>query len=290
MYRIQVSASTSNLSAGFDILGLALNIYNTFDVELSEKNILINVEDKYNNENNLFLQAYKKGIDYLGIQDHIRVTFNYDIPIERGLGSSSSLIVAGLMSASVLHDGKLSKDEIFQLASQMEGHPDNAAPCVYGGFTASIIEDGKFYTHNIQIDDGYYFYVFIPDFAISTSEARSILPKSFETKTLVSNSAKAIYLIEALKTGNLELLKKCYDQNVHEPYRKKLIYEFDELKNIFIKDTDGVFFISGSGSTCFGIARKKCSDNLLNEIKKLKHNWIIREVQVDYKGVSAYEI
>lgn len=290
MYRIQVPASTSNLSAGFDILGLALNIYNTFDVELSEKNILINVEDKYNNENNLFLQAYKKGIDYLGIQDHIRVTFNYDIPIERGLGSSSSLIVAGLMAASVLHDSKLSKDEIFQLASQMEGHPDNAAPCIYGGFTASIIEDGKFYTHNIQIDDGYYFYVFIPDFAISTSEARFILPKSFETKTLVSNSAKAIYLIEALKTGNLELLKKCYDQNVHEPYRKKLIYEFDELKNIFIKDTDGVFFISGSGSTCFGIARKKCSNNLLNEIKKLKHNWIIREVQVDYKGVSAYEI
>ena len=65
MYRIKVPASTSNLSAGFDILGLALNIYNTFDVELSDKNVLINVEDKYNNENNLFLQAYKKGIDYL---------------------------------------------------------------------------------------------------------------------------------------------------------------------------------------------------------------------------------
>lgn len=290
MYRIKAPASTSNLSAGFDVLGLALDIYNCFKVESGDKDTLINVEERYNNEDNLFLRAYHLGTEHLGIHDHIKAEFSYDVPIERGLGSSSTLIVGGLMAASVLHENRLDKDEIFQLASKMEGHPDNAAPCIYGGFTASSIVEDKFYTHHLEIDKSYHFTVFIPDFAVSTAKARSILPAQYERSAIVRNTSKAIYLIEALRNGDMELLKRCYDEDVHEPYRQSLISEFTELKELFEKDCDGVLFISGSGSTCFGISKRSISKNLEEKIGKLEHEWQIKEVNVDYKGVSVDEI
>ena len=290
MYRIKAPASTSNLSAGFDVLGLALDIYNCFDVELCDKDILLNVKDVYNNQDNLFLKAYHKGLDYLNINDHIRASFSYDVPIERGLGSSSTLIVAGLTAASVLHQNRLDKDEIFELASQMEGHPDNVAPCIYGGFTASSSDDRKFYTHQLKISEDYRFTVFIPDFAVSTAKARAILPNQYERSVIVHNTSKAIYLIEALRNGDIKLLKKCYDEDVHEPYRQGLIDEFKEVKTIFEKDSDGVLFISGSGSTCFGISKRSVSEDLVNKINNLEHKWQIKEVHVDYEGVNAHEI
>ena len=290
MYRIKAPASTSNLSAGFDVLGLALDIYNRFTVELSDKDMLINVEDRFNNEDNLFLKAYHTGTSHLGISDHIKAVFSYDVPIERGLGSSSTLIVGGLMAASVLHENRLSKDEIFQLASKIEGHPDNAAPCIYGGFTASSVADGRYYTQKLQIDKDYHFTIFIPDFAVSTAKAREILPSRYERAAIVHNTAKAIYLIEALRNGDLKLLKKCYDKDVHEPYRQNLIDEFAVLKELFEKDSDGVLFISGSGSTCFGISRKSASKQLIERINKLKHEWQIKEVNIDHKGVDIDEI
>ena len=290
MYRIKTPASTSNLSAGFDVLGLALDMYNCFEVELSEKDTLIDVEKKYNNEDNLFLKAYHTGMKYIGIDDHIKARFSYDVPIERGLGSSSTLIVGGLMAASLLHEGRLSKDDIFQLASKMEGHPDNVAPCLYGGFSASCLEDGKFYTHHLEIDKSFRFTVFIPDFAISTAQARGILPSEYDRSAVVHNTSKAIYLIEAMRNGNIELLKKCYDEDIHEPFRQTLIYDFANLKELFEKDSDGVLFISGSGSTCFGISNKPVSDDLIDRISKFEHNWQIREVHVDFKGAVGDEI
>ncbi len=290
MYRIKAPASTSNLSAGFDVLGLALDIYNRFTVELSDKDMLINVEDRFNNEDNLFLKAYHAGTSHLSISDHIKAVFSYDVPIERGLGSSSTLIVGGLMAASVLHENRLSKDEIFQLASKIEGHPDNAAPCIYGGFTASSVADGRYYTQKLQIDKDFHFTIFIPDFAVSTAKAREILPSQYERAAIVHNTAKAIYLIEALRNGDLKLLKKCYDEDVHEPYRQNLIDEFAVLKELFEKDSDGVLFISGSGSTCFGISRKSVSKQLIERINKLQHEWQIKEVNIDHKGVDVDEI
>ena len=290
MHIIKVPASTSNLSVGFDILGLAFNIYNTFDVELSDKDRLINVEEQYNNSDNLFLKAYREGLKKIGTDDHVRVYMKYDVPIERGLGSSSTLIVGGLMAASVLHNNCLSKDEIFELAAKMEGHPDNAAPCVYGGFIASLKDGNEYITHNLKIDESYRFAVFVPDFAVSTQKARSILPVDYKRQSIVNNSAKAIYLSEALRTGDMELLKKCYDEDVHESFRKQLIDEFEEVKKLYIEDTDGVFFISGSGSTCLGISKKDFSKDFEEKLSHLNNKWEAKKVRIDYDGATAYEI
>ncbi len=284
--RIRTSASTSNLGPGFDCLGLALNIYNYFDVHISDTDILLNIEEAYNNEDNLFLKAYRNGIKYLGINDHISVSFDCDVPVARGLGSSSTLIVGGLFAASVLHGNALSKQEIFRLASEMEGHPDNAAPCVFGGFCASFTDiKGQYITRQLSFSDCLKMSVFIPDFEVKTETARAILPKSYSKKVAVNNAAKAIMIVNALQNGDIDLLKECAIDEIHEPYRRTLIDEYDEIKEIYQKDTDGVLLISGSGSSCIGISNRYISEDAIKIMKKLKHNWQTKDVEVNTEGV-----
>ena len=287
MLRIKTCASTSNLGPGFDCLGLALNIYNYFDVEINEKDELINVEDRYNTPDNLFLTSYHKACTTFGVDDHIRVRFNCDIPVSRGLGSSSSLITGAIKAASVLHGNCLSDEEIFQMVSKIEGHPDNAAPCVYGGFNASFVDSNNAF-HNIRMNfsDEFRLAVFIPNFEVSTAKARSILPDSYSRQIAVNNASKAILTVHALENGDLDLLKEVARDEIHEPYRKKLIHEFDELQKIYQEDTDGVLLISGSGSTCFGIARKELSASGINKLSDLKHNWNYRPVSISHKGAE----
>lgn len=288
--RIRTSSSTSNLGPGFDCLGLALNIYNYFDVHLSDTDILLNIEDIYNNKDNLFLQAYRQGIKYLGIDDHIKASFDCDVPVARGLGSSSTLIVGGLFAASVLHGNVLSKQEIFQLASEMEGHPDNAAPCVFGGFCASFTNiKGQFITRQLSFSDSLKMSVFIPDFEVKTETARVILPDTYTRKVTVNNSSKAIMTVKALQDGDINLLKECAIDEIHEPYRKTLIDEYEIIKEIYQKDTDGVLLISGSGSTCIGISDSYINKDALHKIKRLKHNWRGMNVKTESKGVIVID-
>ncbi len=285
--RIRTSASTSNLGPGFDCLGLALNIYNYFDVHLSDTDILLNIDEEYNNEDNLFLQAYRQGIKYLGINDHISVSFDCDVPVARGLGSSSTLIVGGLFAASVLHSNALSKQEIFQLASQMEGHPDNAAPCVFGGFCASFSDrNGNYITRPLPFSDNLKMSVFIPDFEVKTETARAILPKSYPKNITVNNSAKAIMTVKALQDGDLDLLRECAIDEIHEPYRRSLIDEYDEIKEMYQKGSDGVLLISGSGSTLIGISNRYISMDAVNRINSLKHNWHKKDVSIETEGAA----
>lgn len=286
---IKTSASTSNIGPGFDCLGLALNIYNTFEVKLSDSDVLLNIDDVYNDEENLFLKAYRKGINQIGINDHIKVTFRCDVPVARGLGSSSTLIVGGLTAASALHNKALSKQEIFELASEMEGHPDNAAPCVFGGFCASFIDrKGQFITRQLSFSNKFKMSAFIPDFEVKTDTARAILPDSYPKKVAVNNSAKAIMTVNALENGDIDLLRECVLDEIHEPYRRTLIDEYDLIKMIYKKDTDGVFLISGSGSTCIGFSDKCISENAIMKINELKHNWQIKNIEVENEGVQVF--
>ena len=286
MKKIITSASTSNLGPGFDCLGLALSIFNTFTIEKTNTTTLLNVAEEYNNEDNLFLKAYRYGCAYLQKEVPIQVDFHTEVPIARGLGSSSTFIVGGITAAFLQNNLPLDKECIFQLASQMEGHPDNAAPCVYGGFSASItLDDGSFHTEQLALNDQYQFTCFIPDFEVSTEEARKILPDVYLRHIAVRNSAKAILVTKALESGDLSLLQQCATDEIHEPYRKSLIPGFDQLKAISEKDTAGVFLISGSGSTCILIHKDSLSLEAQNHIQNLDGHWQIRNLKPYHEGL-----
>ncbi len=282
MITIQTPATSANVGPGFDCFGLALNLYNTFEVELSSSNTLENVEERFNNADNLFLKAYQKGCQAIGVNDSIHVIFHTEIPVSRGLGSSSSLIVGGLYAASALHDHALSKEQIFQLASELEGHPDNVAPCIYGGFTASINVKDTFLTQSIPLDPNWKYTIFIPDFEVSTQRARSILPESYPRSIVTKSTSHASLLIEALRNGDLSLLKIVSEDFIHEPYRKQLIHEFDTLKS-YVQDL-GAFLISGSGSTCILISQQQLSTEQKNQIQSLNHHWNIKELEIAKEG------
>lgn len=282
MVKLRVPATSANVGPGFDCLGIAWNIYNTFDVELSDKDELTGVKAKYNNPDNLFLQAYHAGCEAAGIHDFIKADFRTGIPVSRGLGSSAALIVGGLLSASLLHDNCLSKEEIFALAAKMEGHPDNVAPAVFGGMTACTKTSDGFCHTSLPLHEDWCFTAFIPDFEVSTEQARNILPCSYPRETAVNNGAKGILLCDALRTGNMELLAAAATDEIHEPYRKTLIPGFDELKEIVTKDSGGVLLISGSGSTCLSIAKHRLSADAAIKIHNMK--WEIKDVRPDFQG------
>ena len=300
MKTIKAPATSANLGPGFDCMGLALSLYNTYEVELIEgdTDILENVEDRFNNSHNLFLEAYYEGIKAIqskknteedkkheGKEEHIRVNFKEtQIPVSRGLGSSSAIIAGGLQAASVLHDNVLSRDEIFQIASEMEGHPDNAAPCIYGGLTVAMKTGDRMIAKSFDISDKLHFTVLIPDFEVSTEEARKILPETVPRGVSVFNTSHALLLTEALKNGDIELLKEAAVDQIHEPYRKKLIRHFDEVQRIAEKDADGRMLICGSGSTCLLISANSLSQNAKKEIENLTH-WNIQEVSPAMDGV-----
>lgn len=286
MIRIKAPASAANLGPGFDCMGLALSVYNTYDVQLSDHDELINIEERYNNPDNLFLAAYRKGCEAIGVKDHVRVSFHTEIPSTRGMGSSASFIAAGIAAAGILHDNALGKDEIFQLMSQMEGHPDNTAPCLYGGLTASFqTDDGTYICRKMKLDESWKFTLFIPGYEVSTKEARNALPQFYSRSDAAKSLAGAIFSLEALRTGDLELLKQTARDVIHEPYRAKLIRSFEMIRKTAEEDTGGRLIISGSGPACLLIAKQYLSEAAREKLSAIEEGMKIQNVSAAAGGL-----
>ncbi len=282
MITIHAPASSANIGPGFDCLGLALNLYNEFTAEIAEKTTLSGVEERFNNGDNLFLQAYRTGCDEIGTRaEPLRVEFNADIPVARGLGSSSSLLCAGLAAANLLHGEPLSREDLFQLAARMEGHPDNVAPCMFGGLTAAAEAGGRFVCRQFAVHPDYKFTALIPDFEVSTEMARSVLPGKYPRDVVVKNSSNLMLLCSALANGDIDLLRSVGRDHIHEPYRRHLIRGYDSVREIVESDTGGVMLISGSGSACLLIHKKELSYRALVRIAGVKEAvWIVKELRI----------
>ena len=282
MKTLKVPATSANLGPGFDCLGLAYTLYNEYKIEKSNKMLIEGCPIEFTTKDNIFNVAFTETMKKLKKSGSYHVHYEPTIPSSRGLGSSANVIVAGCMTANLLYGGnhKLSKDEIFQIASKIEGHPDNIAPAIYGGLTASTkLNDGTYHYSKYKVSDKLHFTVLIPDFNISTSEARKILPKSYSKENVVETISHSILMVEALKSGNFELLKTVSKDYVHEPYRKKLIKDYDYIKKEVEKNGDAVLLISGSGPTLLCISKKA---NLHKNIK-LKNtvaHWDIKNLKI----------
>ena len=282
MLTIKAPASSANIGPGFDCLGLALNLYNVFEVELSESTRLEGVEARFDNEDNLFLQAYRAGCAEMGVRpENLHVRFDTDIPVSRGLGSSSSLLCAGLAAANQLHGAPLDREALFQLAARMEGHPDNVAPCMFGGLTAAAEAGGRFVCRQFAIHPDYKFTALIPDFEVSTEMARGVLPGQYPREVVVKNSSNLMLLCSALDKGDMALLRDVGKDYIHEPYRRALIRGYDAIRQIVEEDTGGVMLISGSGSACLLIHKRELSYRALNRIAHVREAmWIAKELRV----------
>ena len=258
MFLVKVNATSANVCVGFDVLGLALNISNTFGFKKTSKFSFKGFEKQYcYPKSNLVYLSYKKVFDYLGKElIPVEISFKGDIPVSRGLGSSSSLIVAGIIGANEILGKPLKNDSILDLACEIEGHPDNVAPAIFGGLVASYKNDNGYKSISYDVSNDLKFITIIPSKKLSTKEARNVLPKELPYSDIVNNLSRIINIPLAFKEGNVKLLKELFNDKLHEPYRGKLIDDYFNIKEA-LKEYDCAFAISGSGSTMLVITKNE---------------------------------
>lgn len=293
-FKIQVPATTANLASGFDCVGIALNLYNYFDVEVSsESSITWFGSEKTNTlpktENNLIHHSIKKVFEYVD-KEIINTSINAEIniPVSRGLGSSSSAIIAGVFIANQLLDNILTKDELINIANDIEGHPDNITPCLFGGITSSIVDSGKVYINRINDTSKLKFIFLVPDFQLSTKEARKVLPQHVQFSDAVFNLSRVSFLVQGFSKDDSNLLKLGLQDKLHEPYRSKLIKGFDELRQKALSLGALNLIISGAGPTLLTIVEKDekyIAEELKSTWKSLDVNSYYHLLEIDTKGV-----
>jgi homoserine kinase len=225
---VKVPATSANLGPGFDSLGLALDLWNettiTLAIEFSLRVKGEGEEKLSTGENNLIVRAAQRLAEVAG---RTLPPFHADcvnqIPLSSGLGSSAAATLTGLLAGNALLGNPLLKEEILDLASEMEGHPDNVAPALMGGLVVSTMHAGKVIARRIPTRMNMYITLVLPEFHLPTKEARAALPEKVSMKDAVHNISRAVLVTEAFRNGDLTLLGKVMTDALHQPYRLPLI-------------------------------------------------------------------
>jgi len=247
MLKIKLPATTANLAVGFDSLGMALNIYNEFHFVESSEFILTNFKS---NKNNIvlssylaFTKTYSKKIKAV----EIIMAFS-DIPSSRGLGSSATCILAGVLASNHFNELNKSYYECVKFAANLEGHPDNIFACAYGGLVTVFKDEEEYYFSLLEVSKNLKLKVLIPNELGNTKELRSVLPKELKVVDAVYNISRSLSLPSAMKKGDFSLLKRILKDRLHQPYRFPYIPRYEDLK-VLDKQEDIIVLISGSGPT-----------------------------------------
>ena len=288
MVSVRVPATTANLAAGFDSMGCALGLYNTLSFTPAEELSFSGCEKEYQNENNLAYQAYCRVMEALGLKkEAVKIDIDTKIPVSRGLGSSAALLAAGAVAANALHGSPLSKKELLALCTELEGHPDNVAPALYGGLTASFMAGEEVISVSYDVHPSLRFVALIPNFPLSTHAARGVLPAFVPHDDAVFNTAHAAVLPAAFAKGDEALLAAALQDRLHQPYRCKLIHEYDEVKSIAAENGCHAFCVSGAGPTLLALTTDPSFASRMEEgVKSLSYCWQVMELPVDFEGAK----
>jgi homoserine kinase len=256
--RVRVPATTANLGPGFDCLGLALTLYNRIEAHEAES-LRIDAEGEGagvipRDASNLVYQAMKRAYAAAGRAcPSLFIRQVNAIPFGRGLGSSAAAVVGGLAAANALMGNPLDKGVLLKIAFSLEGHPDNAAPCLFGGLTAAAVERGEVRYARALPDERFSFAAMIPDFELPTKKARGALPESYPQADAVQNVGWAVLMYAALEQGRADLLKTASQDKLHQPYRKALVPGFDEANACAVDAGAFAAFLSGAGPTIMAV-------------------------------------
>lgn len=297
MLEIRVPATSANMGPGFDCLGVALNLYNRFRVEECESGLHIDgCEKAYKNKNNLFFSSMQKCFQKIGYTHEgkgFRISFESDIPISRGLGSSAACILGGVLAANEIGKGKLTKNEILETASEIEGHPDNITPALFGGMTVSVKDGDRVYYERIKLSQDLKFCAIIPDFELSTKDSRAVLPDSIPYKDGVYNVGRVSLMIAAFSNENFDLLKLACRDRLHEKYRGSLIGNYSEIVEECNRQNSLCVFLSGAGPTIMAVLKDDAPvfcKQMEAYLSKFENRWIINELKSDFDGASITNI
>lgn len=288
---VRVPATTANIGPGFDSMGCALALYNyiTCEVLPAGKLVITGCPEPYQNEENLAVQGYRAVLSRLGLPNEgLSLNIRAEIPVYRGLGSSAAMIAGGAAAANLLHGASLSSAELLAVTNEIEGHPDNLAPAIYGGLTASLVEDGIPRTVRLPLSPTLRWVAAIPNFELSTHLARAVLPKEVAFVDAVYNASHVAVLVGALGRGDRELIAMALRDRLHQPYRESLIPEYGKVKAAAEQCGAIAFCISGAGPTLLALTDEASfAAQFAEKCKHLEHRWNIMELAVDTEGIVA---
>ena len=298
---VKVPATSANIGPGFDCLGLALPIYNTITIEetvlpgtgveinlMSENEVIDEMifDNVPKDENSIVYKAVEMLYNSIGQEpSELRINIQSQIPITRGLGSSASVVVGGLLAANKLLGSPADTTALLSIATEVEGHPDNVAPAILGGFVlASQEDDGSILTEKLNWPEEWDITVCIPDFELSTNIARSVLPENVPLSDAVFNAKHLAMLIQAINTKDIKLMKAALHDKLHQPYREKLVPGMKEIMEAF-KHEDGVIgcVLSGAGPSILVISYKYDLDKIKSTVRDI---WEGQSIRTDIRTLK----
>jgi homoserine kinase len=283
---VTVPATTANLGPGFDCIGAALTLYNHFEFSLlpPEHPFVIEVtglevERVNTDHNNLAYRSFSYFYQQLGqLPPPVRLVIELGVPLARGLGSSATAIVGGLVAANVLAGSPLSQATVMDMAIALEGHPDNVVPALVGGcrLTASTA-DGGWITCPIPWHERVVPVVAIPHFELSTAEARRVLPSEYSRSDAIFNMAHLGLLLRGLETGHADWLQTALQDRLHHPYRCPLIQGYAAVEAAALAAGAYGLVISGAGPTLLALTEV---DRAQAVEAAMQTAWMLEGIQV----------
>ena len=275
---VSVPATTANIGVGFDCLGAALTMTNEFQFVVVDSDtklkIIVEGEEAHKvglGDSNLLYRSLVQFYQHIQqTPPHLEITIKLGVPLSRGLGSSATAIVGGLLGANNLAGNPLSQAEIMQMAIAIEGHPDNVVPALLGNCLLSVEDCGDWQITPIPWHQDIIPIVAIPNFELSTREAREVLPTEYSRADAIFNISRMGLLIRALETNNPAWLKTALADKLHQPYRQKLITGYQEVEQAALDAGAYGMVISGAGPTLLAIANPERVEQV---VKSMLEAW-----------------
>ena len=295
MIKIQIPATSANLGSGFDCLGVARNLYNYVWMEEADE---IDISSKDNipvptDESNLIYWSAERLYNECGKKiPGLKIIQENNIPMTRGLGSSSACIAAGLIGANRFLGSPLSQHDLVNLACKIEGHPDNTTPALLGGLVTAAMENGRVYSVSVPVEEHIRFGVYIPPFELKTEVARKALPNEYTRDNAVYNLSRSSLMTAALFSGSLENLRVAVQDSLHQPFRKQFISGVDTVFRMSYELGSYGTYISGAGPSIIAIIDDKLEDTFNQyalshlESRGIK-DWQFHVLKADSKGARV---
>ena len=301
---VKVPATTANLGPGFDCMGMALPIYNTITIEetvLPGTGVEINViadDDKADDlslehipmdENSITYKAVELLYNSIGqTPSELKITIHSHIPIARGLGSSASVIVGGLLAANELLGKPADEAALLSIATEVEGHPDNVTPAIVGGLVLTSSEDdGSIVYRKLDWPKEWTITVCVPEYELATDISRSVLPKEVPMVDAVFNAKRLGMFVHAIDTKDSSLMKFALKDKLHQPYRMKLVPGLEKIiENLKHEDNVLGCVLSGAGPSILVISEKNNLDKIQSIVKE---TWADLNVKADIYTLPVEE-
>lgn len=296
---VKVPASTANIGPGFDCFGMAIPIYNTVTLEetvFPTSGLEINILGEHDegisgfliptDKSNIVYKAVELLYNYTGqTPPALRINIQSNIPVAKGLGSSASVIVGGILAANELLGNPADEAALLSIANEVEGHPDNITPAMVGGFVITSAEDdGSIVYKKLEWPDSWKLTICIPDYELATSISRSVLPETISIADAAFNAKRCAMFVEAIHQNDSDLMKLALTDKIHQPYRSRLVPGFDDI-TASLKDMDNVIgaVLSGAGPSILVISK----NNNIEEIKSnVKSVWEVLGIKADIRSVN----